>query len=293
MIETWARAGAMTQVGGDERQSRHAVMWTLGGISAAYFANPDIQAAARERGADEVILDWFHELAAKVKHDIRGRRELDKENNIFYWEGFSILPTALLSSDPELLRLSRSVFNAAMHEVTEGSGDPSRAGFLPRELRRGDKALNYQAYATYPIVGMAVVSRAYGCDFLNSRWKRRQLSTLMIRTTEAVLDPSVITEEIALREPMNKPVKQQKGSTARHSPDLLYLINRIEPALYKRIDRGVARQLDRPRPVIPADRGEHWSVNRMGGSFVKLADAGEELKDEQSEGLAGACPRNS
>ena len=291
MIETWARGGAMTKVGsnGYERQSRFAIMWTLGGISAAYFANPGVRTAARAHGADRMILGWFDGLAQMVRAEIKGRREGDNENNIFYWQGFSILPTALLLRDPELLRLSRSVFNDAMREVTHGSEDPSRDGFLPRELQRGSKALGYQAYATYPIVGMAILSQSYGCDFLNSRWKRRQLSTLMIRTLEAGFDPEIVSNEIALREPEGPRVKPRKTAGVRHVPDLLYLLNRIDPSIYKRIDKGVATELDRPRPVFAADRGENWSVDRMGGSFSKLADAVEGLKDARSKRLAGAC----
>jgi hypothetical protein len=266
-------------------------MWTLGGISAAYFANPGVRTAARDHGADGMILDWFAGLARMVTGEIRGRRDDDNENNIFYWQGFSILPTALLSGDPELLRVSRSVFNAAIREVTHGSEDPSRDGFLPRELRRGSKALSYQAFATYPIVGMAALSQAYGCDFLNSPWKRRQLSALMIRTLEAGRNPDVVSREIALREPKRPPVEPGRSRNVRHVPDLLYLIDRVDPSMYRRIDKGVARELDLPRPVFPADRGEDWSVDRMGGKFAKLADAVEELEDARSKRLARACGR--
>jgi hypothetical protein len=291
MIETWARANAMSEIGdqGYENQSRAAIMWTLGGVSAAYFINPAVQAAAREDGSDGVIVGWFRALAEEVKPDIRRKREAADEDNIQYWQGFAILPTALLAGDPELLRLSRSVFNAAMHHVTQKSTDPRRDGFLPLELERGNKSLHYQAYATYPLLGLAAMSQAYGCDFLNSRWKRRQIANLMTRTMEGVLKPSLFTDELVLRRPGKRPIAQRKSYTVRHSPELLYLVYRIDPRLYERIYDTVEEASDLKRPVLDFERGETASVNRMGGRFLKLADTAEYLKDVRSTGLAEAC----
>jgi hypothetical protein len=281
----------MSEIGdqGYENQSRAAIMWTLGGVSAAYFINPAVQAAAREDGSDGVIVGWFRALAEEVKPDIRRKREAADEDNIQYWQGFAILPTALLAGDPELLRLSRSVFNAAMHHVTQKSTDPRRDGFLPLELERGNKSLHYQAYATYPLLGLAAMSQAYGCDFLNSRWKRRQIANLMTRTMEGVLKPSLFTDELVLRRPGKRPIAQRKSYTVRHSPELLYLVYRIDPRLYERIYDTVEEASDLKRPVLDFERGETASVNRMGGRFLKLADTAEYLKDVRSTGLAEAC----
>ncbi len=291
MIETWARAGAMSEVAADgsESQSRAAIMWTLGGVSAAYFANPAVQVAAREGGADTAIIGWFRGLAEGVKVDIRRKQAAEDEDNIQYWQGFAILPTALLAGDPELLELSRGTFTAAMREVTEKSADPQRDGFLPLELERGNKSLHYQAYATYPIVGMAVASQAYGCDFVNSRWKRRQFVNLMTRTMAGVIDPNLFTDEIARRLPGITRSEQQKSYTVRHSPELLPPIERLSPGLYDRIDAGVAAIFDRPRPVFPPETTENGSVTRLGGQFAKFADAAEALGEERAEGLAEIC----
>ncbi len=135
---------------------------------------------------------------------------------------------------------------------------------------------------------MVVVSQAYGCDFVDSPWKRRQLSRLMTRSLRGVLEPESFAEELARRRP-GKAIQQQMTYTVRHGPETLYLVSRLDGALYARIDRNLAEELGRSRPVIPADLGQDAGKDRMGGGFSGLADAADGLAQAGSDGLSGAC----
>ena len=285
MIEFWAGAGAMAEVEGDGPAARQSAMdrtWTLAGISAAYFAHPAVQEVARAavlpdgRTQDAVIRDWFATLAQQVSAEIDVRRDTRPENNLQYWSAFSLLPTALLTGDAALLDQADGVFVRAVKSVTKDD-DPLGPGFLPEELTRGDKSMNYQTFAAFPLVGMAVMSRAYGCDLLDKDWKRDRLVNLVARSIAGREDPQIFVDAVAAS--AGKPVPQQPKGMGRRAGDLLYLMQAINPAFGDRIDAAAAADLDRPEPVLAMDSGSDASFDRLGGAFTALAAAAAALRD--------------
>jgi hypothetical protein len=291
MLRNWAEADAMAEIGTEEavNTSRALGMFTLAGLSSTYLVAPDVRAAAGPEG-DREILAWFRRLSARVEEDIVAKRAREDEDNIQYWQGFAVLPTALMTADPALLKQSRATFHAAMREVTEKQPNARDDGFLPLELERGDKALNYQFYALHPIIGMATLSQAYGCDFLDTDWKRDQFVSLMSRTLEGNLDPQMFAEAAVRFGKRKKPVKQQRSYKTRHASGLMYLVDRMDPDLFDRIDARVAEETGRPRPVFVASKGAEGAHGRIGGSYARLADRAEELAGEPAPGpLAEVC----
>lgn len=290
MLYNWASAAAMTEIGagGTPNQSRADMMWTLAGLSAAYFKSSATQARAQSitdpsaGSADAAIRHWFTRLSGSVAAEIGPTRARDKENNIQYWRGWSILPTAMLTEDPALLRASQGVFGRAMQVVTAGSPDPSDSGFLPLELKRYDKALRYQTFAAEPLVAMATVSQAYGCSFLDTSFRRQQLVSLMVRTIEGSEDPQIVSVQQLRRGITRHPVPQLP---THQSLALVDLIDRIDPALKDQIDSALA--------ALHATPPDGWPDNpardRLGGSFRTLADASLALRDSKSPRLAEAC----
>lgn len=290
MIGAWAEADAMRDIGaeGSENTARALRMFTLAGLSSAYLIHPEVRAAAKP-AQDAAILAWFGRLSSGVEEDIARRRAQPREDNIQYWHGWAILPTALLRGDAELLGQSRRIFGVAMGAVTRDEPDPRNDGFLPLELGRGDKALSYQAYALQPILAMATLSQAYGCDFLASRKDADQLAALVTRTLEGYEDPAIFAQAAVRLGMRKKPAKQQRGSAGR-APDLVYLVNRLDPALYDRIDGAVSEATGKPQPVFPPGRGAKESIDRLGGSLRTLANQSAALaKQPAPKGLARAC----
>lgn len=290
MIGVWARADAMRDIGseGSENTARALRMLTLAGVSAAYLLHPEVRAAAGP-AADATILAWFGRLSAGVGEDIARRRAQPREDNIQYWHGWAILPTALLTADAGLLGESRRIFETALGDVTRGRPDPRDDGFLPLELGRGDKALGYQAYALQPILAMATLSQAYGCDFLDTRPERDALASVMIRTLEGYEDPAIFAQAAVRLGQRKKPVKQRRGAASR-APDLVYLAYRIDPALYDRMDAALAEATGRTPPVFPPGRGAKVTIDRLGGSLRVLANEAEALGAQPAPpGLRAAC----
>ena len=80
-------------------------------------------------------------------------------------------------------------------------------GYLPLELRRGDKALGYQVFATFPVAGMATLSRAYG--FHSERVERTEdfaaaFARAMASGTGAVLDLNISPEALTPRQTLSQ-----------------------------------------------------------------------------------------
>lgn len=296
MIELWAGAGAMAEVEGEGRAARQSAMdrtWTLAGISAAYFAHPAVQEVAKAavlpdgRTQDAVIRDWFATLAQQVSAEIEVRRDTRPENNLQYWSAFALLPTALLTGNAALLEQADGVFVRAVKSVTKDD-DPLGPGFLPEELTRGDKSINYQTFAAFPLVGMAVMSRAYGCDLLDKGWKRDRLVSLVARSVAGREDPQIFIDAVAITG--GKSVPQQPKGMGRRAGDLLYLMQAINPAFGDRINAAAAAELDRPAPILAPDSGADASFDRLGGTFAALATTAAALRDTPPpQALAGIC----
>ncbi|MFO1104784.1 MAG: alginate lyase family protein [Amaricoccus sp.] len=289
MLSLWAKAGAMTEISteGWPNQSKADIMWTLAGISAAYLTSPSVQAAARADKSDAAIRGWFDTLSGPVSDMIDTVRAQHKENNLQYWRAYAILPTALLNGNAALLQQSRGVFSRAMQAVTTGNPDPSDDGYLTRELRRGDKALAYQDFASQPLVGMVTLSQAYGCEFLRPA-DRPQLVSLMARTVQGSFDPGIFSEQQAERA-LGSGEEMDGNGGGRASPRLLYLINRFDPALYAQIDKTLAQELGKPRPVIAASYGADAVRPQLGGRLDRLADGAAALRGAPSPKLAKVC----
>lgn len=136
---------------------------------------------------------------------------------------------------------------------------------------------------------MATLSRAYGCDFLDTDWKRGQFVSLMSRTLEGNLKPELFAEAAVRFGKRKKAVEQQRSYTVRHAPDLMYLVDRMDPDLFERIDARVAKASGKPQPVFAASSARTGPTTGW-GSYARLADRAGELAGELAPGpLAEVC----
>lgn len=284
MVGSWAEAGAMEAISeeGSPNQARLDRTWTFAGISAGYFSHGAVQAAARAAGTDAAVLAWFQDIAGQIAGEIALAKAEDRENNTQYWRAFAVLPTALLTGDAALLKAARGVFDRALDA---SSTRPGREGFLPKELKRGDKALHYQIFAARPLVAMALMSEAYGCGFLNGDGPRARLAAILARAVEGESDPGVYEAEIARRS--GKDVAQQ---TARgNSPGLLYLAEAADPGLHDLIVAQVSRDLG-AAPKSAKEIRPTEGQDRLGGAYADFAATVATLRAlPPPPGLAGTC----
>jgi hypothetical protein len=210
-------------------------------------------------------------------------RHKGHEANIQYWRAFAILSIGLLNRDKNLLSQSQEVFQTAMSSITD---DPNRPeddyGFLPFELERRSKALHYHGFASEPILGMALVSKMYGCHFLNSHWRLNQISRLLRKTIQGKYQPEVFTNEIE-RVFGAKGVTQDSSSDSRR---LTYLANEINPAISKNVTEFIARLAN---ATLSTTYGHDKGNPRLGGSYQRLVEAVNLRKTTYSNLLGEVC----
>ncbi|TPE52099.1 alginate lyase family protein [Amaricoccus solimangrovi] len=296
MLRVWAEADAMTEIGdgGYEGQSELKISWTFGGLSAAYFIHPKLREAAREirtadgGTADQEILAWFRKLSGPVSAQIDRERAENNEDNLQYWRGYAILPTAFMTGDAELTRQSRRVFDAALGQVVMGSKDPADDGWLPYEMERGPRALLYQMYATTPVLAMALLSKSEGCGFLAGEEARARLTMMLTRVLEGWSDPTIVSAQVARYGRNGKRLRQIRTGTPRRAARLLYLANQIDPKLYEAVDRNLAAFTGEPSPVFKPTTGAKAGNDRLGGDYRDIAAAAERPGPPPAA-IAGVC----
>lgn len=181
LLHEWARAGALLH--GEVNPIGQAMRkWALGTTGAHYLQvmqlNSGLLPADARRRA--VIERWFGELAEGVIAYYSGRGP-EKANNHDYWAAWAVMVTSVNLRDPEL-------YGWALDKFRQGAAQIDGRGYLPNEIKRRSRALNYQNFALQPLVMLAVFAQANG-DLLPE--ERRALERLAERVVAGIRDPEL------------------------------------------------------------------------------------------------------
>lgn len=153
-LDQWASAGALlheevNHVGEAVRK------WALAASANAYLR---VKSAAPEGSLDpgqsERIEAWFRQLVDGVRNYYTDR-PLRKVNNHDYWAAFAVISAAVATGDCDDWGWALAKFDEAMGQITE-------EGYLPKELSREDRALEYLNYAMQPLTLIAVFAEVNG-----------------------------------------------------------------------------------------------------------------------------------
>jgi len=98
-----------------------------------------------------IVRDWFNRQAYEI------RRTIEYQNNHLYWAAAAVAAAAVASGNDDH-------FTWAIKAATTGLNEVTAQGALPRELRRGRRALYYHAFAIEPLVQIAALARKRGID---------------------------------------------------------------------------------------------------------------------------------
>jgi hypothetical protein len=291
MFYLWASRDAMTTISpyGSPHQSKLDRMWTFAGASAAYLKHPHVrqraagQSVSNGRTKDSVILDWTKKIAPQISAEIDVNRSQGHESNTQYWRAFSILPTALMNQDVDLLGQSRAVFVTALKAVENGIVPEEKKGFLPFELERGTRTIMYHGFAASPIYGMALYSQAYGCDFMAaSSWRVSQVSRLTRKTIQGYYNQTVFKDRI--RELYGTEVQPSQSDYR----SLMYLGDSLDPAISQNVAEFLATQ---ENVNLGPKYGRDSANPRLGGAYKVLAESAlPELRGLDPGGLQPNCP---
>lgn len=153
-LDAWAQANALlpeeiNHVGEAVRK------WALASAANAYLRvklSSDGAAFNDERTAR--IENWFDDVADGVRGYYTDR-EPRKVNNHDYWAAWAVMSTSVATGNCSHWGWSMAKFEEAMRQITED-------GYLPKELSREDRALEYLNYAMQPLTIVAVFAEVNG-----------------------------------------------------------------------------------------------------------------------------------
>lgn len=161
-LDEWAQADALLT--DDINHVGQAVRkWALAAAANAYLrmrtSAPEAALDAQQAGRIE---DWFMSLSDGVRGYYTDR-EPRKVNNHDYWAAWSVMSSAVATQDCDDWNWSMAKFDEAMGQIND-------EGYLPKELSRETRALEYMNYAMQPLTMIAVFAEVNG----NSVYDRYQ-----------------------------------------------------------------------------------------------------------------------
>ncbi|MBN8945416.1 MAG: alginate lyase family protein [Rhizobiales bacterium] len=170
-LASWARAGILTGALSSP-QAEYERNWYLAGLALAYLKLMTVADGDRRTA----IETWLGRLAGSTEGALD--RGVIPANNLSYWAGLALAAAGLATGNPE--REAR-----ATRVLRDGLAAVGPDGTLPQELRRGEKALDYHAFAAAPLATLALVESARGRPF-----DREALRHLSERVMAGVGDPA-------------------------------------------------------------------------------------------------------
>ncbi|MEE3118326.1 MAG: alginate lyase family protein [Pseudomonadota bacterium] len=155
-LDTWAQADALMP--DDINHVGQAVRkWALAAAANAYLR---VKSSAPEAALDPAqvarIDGWFERVADGVR-DYYTDREPRKVNNHDYWAAWAVMASAVATDDCGDWSWSLAKFDEAMGQIRSD-------GYLPKELSREDRALEYHNYAMQPLTLIALFAEVNGVD---------------------------------------------------------------------------------------------------------------------------------
>jgi poly(beta-D-mannuronate) lyase len=155
---SWVDAGALENSAANHT-GRSLRKWSLASLSAAYarlkFSSSQPLSAYPEQS--KKIENWLGSIADRVVTEWPLNDPGDKINNHYYWAAWAVMATAV-----DLNRRDLFDWSVKMYRVFETQIDSE--GYLPNEMKRETRALNYHNYALNPLVMIAAFAKANGLN---------------------------------------------------------------------------------------------------------------------------------
>lgn len=137
-LVAWAEGDAM--LGKIKKEQAHYERkWVLAGLALSYAKVRDAATGDQRASIDT----WLKALADGVRKHSDAYKGV--RNNHYYWEGLAVGAVGAVTGDTKDLAWARKVFHAAEADIADD-------GTLPREMKRGARALHYHLFAAAPLV---------------------------------------------------------------------------------------------------------------------------------------------
>lgn len=177
-LETWAKAGALTDVRNDK--SYNTVGKYIAGMAIAYLEIRDVPGL--DAKSKKTVEAWLATMAKDLAefHDATPG-STSSRNNHRYWSGLGIAAAGVAANDQKL-------FDWGMEAARVGLRQVKKDGTLPLEMNRKNRARDYHVYALTPLVMLAEMGKANGVDlYAEEDGALKRLANLVLATFD---DPS-------------------------------------------------------------------------------------------------------
>lgn len=150
----WAESDALTKV--ESQQGGFERKWLLSGLLISYLSNKPYSGWEQR----EKIESWLNRLTHLMAQDYQGYQKNSQRNNHVYWAGLVAIEMSLINNDTDLLKWG-------LEKIRFGLAQISTDGFLPLELERKSKALQYHRVSLEAFVMAAYLLKPRGFDLLS------------------------------------------------------------------------------------------------------------------------------
>ncbi len=177
-VDRWASAKALTDMRTvDAYLSRDR--WVAEIALAVRSASKRVELSSERKA---LYSTWFSTLARDTMDAYSLRLgPKSKTNNHRYWAGLSVAAVGFLLDSGDFKTWGKTSFEIGACQVDD-------RGFLPAELARGEKALDYHVYALRPLAAIIKLASDNGEPLQSKCLDRFKRLTAMTR--EALLDPT-------------------------------------------------------------------------------------------------------
>ena len=159
-LDHWATGGAFS--GRNSMQGEFEKKWGAINYSLAFM---EARPAATPQQA-QPITNWLKRMG----HDVMDQYDglvvpigiNSKANNHAYWAALSTTTVGMATGDA-------SLFDWGMKRYLSALDDIDVDGYLPLELKRGSRALDYHRFALEPLLLLSVIARANGVNISTSK----------------------------------------------------------------------------------------------------------------------------
>lgn len=180
-LTRWAADNAITDM--RSKQALQARQSRLVAIALAYIQVRDMPGFAA--GDRQRIEAWLAGMAHEtVQYYDQNQHTASYRNNHRYWSGLAAAAVGLAVDDKSLREWGYDSYRA-------GAADIDSRGYLPAELKRASRALDYHLYAAAPLMMLAEIARTDGLDLYSAA--DGAIHRLVARTAASISDPSDIT----------------------------------------------------------------------------------------------------
>ncbi len=161
--------------------------WAMASITAAYLRLKfsESQPLAGDAPLVRAVDGWLDKMASRVVEEWRDA-PIEKMNNHEYWAAWAVMAASVAVN-------RRDLFDWSMHQFETAASQVDGDGYLPNELARDTRALQYHNFALTPLTMIAAFAKANGVE--PGGRERAALARLSDRVLVGIGDPGIFTRK--------------------------------------------------------------------------------------------------